>query len=308
MSEAVITIARAQAAKASSVDEARTDDAQAMTAEMKDRQTEASQRTDSGADEEADTAPRASKMEAVGLSAFYGKHEAVKKIDMPMVDKRVTAIIGPSGCGKSTFLRCFNRMHEVIPGTRVTGKVLLDGEDIYGPHIDPVRVRRHVGMVFQKPNPFPTMSIHDNVLAGLKLNRVKMKDAAERAESALRQAALWDEVKDSLHRAGTSLSGGQQQRLCIARTLALEPEVILMDEPCSALDPIATARVEELIHELSDRYTIVIVTHNMQQAARVSHYTAFFYMGDLVEYNDTDTLFTAPADRRTEDYITGRFG
>ncbi len=306
MSEAVITIARAQAAKASPVDEARKTRAVEADDEMKHDPSTVEADDEPGDDVEA--APRESKMEAVGLSAFYGKHEAVKKIDMPIIDKRVTAIIGPSGCGKSTFLRCFNRMHEVIPGTRVQGQVLLDGENIYGSDIDPVRVRRHVGMVFQKPNPFPTMSIHDNVLAGLKLNRVRMKDATERAESALRQAALWDEVKDSLHRAGTSLSGGQQQRLCIARTLALEPEVILMDEPCSALDPIATARVEELIHELSDRYTIVIVTHNMQQAARVSHYTAFFYMGDLVEYNDTDTLFTAPADRRTEDYITGRFG
>jgi len=306
MSEAVITIARAQAAKASSVDEARKTGATPAADPMKDDATAVEADDEPGDATEA--APRASKMEAVGLSAFYGKHEAVKKIDMPIVDKQVTAIIGPSGCGKSTYLRCFNRMHEVIPGTRVNGKVLLDGDDIYGADIDPVLVRRHVGMVFQKPNPFPTMSIRDNVLAGLKLNRVKMKDAAERAESALRQAALWDEVKDSLHRAGTSLSGGQQQRLCIARTLALEPEVILMDEPCSALDPVATARVEELIHELSDRYTIVIVTHNMQQAARVSHYTAFFYMGDLVEYNDTDTLFTAPAHRRTEDYITGRFG
>jgi phosphate transport system ATP-binding protein len=263
------------------------------------------------ADREPSSEPevaRSNKMEAIGLRAFYGKNEAVKGIDMPIVDRKVTAVIGPSGCGKSTFLRCFNRMHEVIPGARVEGKVCLEGEDIYGPSIDPVRVRRWVGMVFQKPNPFPTMTIRDNVLAGLKLNRIKIDNPAEKVEAVLRQAALWDEVKDILDRAGTSLSGGQQQRLCIARTLALEPEVILMDEPCSALDPVATARIEELIHELSDQYTIVIVTHNMQQAARVSAYTAFFYMGDLVEYNDTDTLFTAPGDRRTEDYITGRFG
>ena len=247
-------------------------------------------------------------MNAVNLRAFYGDSEAIKGIDMPFRDKQVTAIIGPSGCGKSTFLRCFNRMHEVVPHASVQGKVLLDGEDIYADNIDPVRVRRHVGMVFQKPNPFPTMSIRENVLAGLKLNRLKTNNASERCEKALRQAALWDEVKDVLDRAGTSLSGGQQQRLCIARCLAMEPDVILMDEPCSALDPIATARVEELIHELSSDYTIAIVTHNMQQAARVSHYTAFFYLGELVEYNETDTLFTHPAEPRTEEYITGRFG
>jgi len=190
----------------------------------------------------------------------------------------------------------------------VRGNVLLDGNDIYAADVDPVRVRRYVGMVFQKPNPFPTMSIQDNVLAGLRLNRIRINDVSERVEKVLRQAALWDEVKDILDRAGTSLSGGQQQRLCIARTLAMEPEVILMDEPCSALDPIATARIEELIHELGNDYTIAIVTHNMQQAARVSHYTAFFYMGELIEYNETDTLFTQPTQTRTEEYITGRFG
>ena len=248
------------------------------------------------------------KMTAAGLRAYYGKSEALKGIDLPVRDRRVTAIIGPSGCGKSTFVRCLNRMHEVVPGTRVEGRVLLEGEDIYAPGVDPVRVRRHVGMVFQKPNPFPTMSIADNVLAGLRLNRLAVPDAGERVEKALRQAALWDEVKDILGRGGASLSGGQQQRLCIARTLAMSPEVILMDEPCSALDPIATARIEDLIHELGASYTIAIVTHNMQQAARVSHYTAFFYMGELVEYNDTDTLFTQPSESRTEDYITGRFG
>jgi phosphate transport system ATP-binding protein len=247
-------------------------------------------------------------MTAVGLYALYGSSEAIKGIDLPIRDKRVTAIIGPSGCGKSTFVRCLNRMHEVIPGASVRGKVLLDGNDIYAADVDPVRVRRYVGMVFQKPNPFPTMSIQDNVLAGLRLNRIRINDVSERVEKVLRQAALWDEVKDILDRAGTSLSGGQQQRLCIARTLAMEPEVILMDEPCSALDPIATARIEELIHELGNDYTIAIVTHNMQQAARVSHYTAFFYMGELIEYNETDTLFTQPTQTRTEEYITGRFG
>jgi phosphate transport system ATP-binding protein len=248
------------------------------------------------------------KMRAINLHAWYGKAEAIKGIEMPIVDKQVTAIIGPSGCGKSTFIRCLNRMHEVIPGARVEGKVLLEGQDIYGREVDPVRVRRHVGMVFQKPNPFPTMTIRENVLAGLELNRIRIKNSDELVESALRRAALWDEVKDSLDRAGTGLSGGQQQRLCIARCLALEPDVILMDEPCSALDPIATTRIEELIHELVGQYTIVIVTHNMQQAARVSHYTAFFYLGELIEYRDTNTLFTQPSDSRTEDYITGRFG
>jgi len=262
--------------------------------------------TDGGPDADAAEAP--AKMTTVGLRAYYGKSEAIKGIDLPVRDKRVTAIIGPSGCGKSTFIRCLNRMHEVVPGAHVEGKVLLEGEDIYAAGVDPVRVRRYVGMVFQKPNPFPTMSIAGNVLAGLRLNRIKLDNPSERIEKALRQAALWDEVKDILDRAGTSLSGGQQQRLCIARTLAMEPEVILMDEPCSALDPIATARIEDLIHELGASYTIAIVTHNMQQAARVSHYTAFLYMGELVEYNETDTLFTQPSETRTEEYITGRFG
>jgi phosphate transport system ATP-binding protein len=250
----------------------------------------------------------APKMIAQDLMAFFGKSKALKGITLPVAAERVTAIIGPSGCGKSTFVRCLNRLHEVVPGASVAGKVLLDGVDIYAPGVDPVRVRRRVGMVFQKPNPFPTMSIRDNVLAGLRLNGLRPGDADALVEKALRQVALWDEVKDVLGRSGVSLSGGQQQRLCIARAVALEPEVILMDEPCSALDPIATAKVEELIHELGERYTIVIVTHNMQQAARVSHYTAFFYIGELVEYADTDSLFTKPADPRTEDYITGRFG
>ena len=248
------------------------------------------------------------KMRAEALRAWFGGSLALKGITIPIVARKVTAIIGPSGCGKSTFVRCLNRMHEVVPGARVEGKVLLDGKDIYGRGINPVRVRRHVGMVFQKPNPFPTMTIRENVLAGLRLNGMKVSDPNAVVEKALVQAALFDEVKDTLDRSGTSLSGGQQQRLCIARALALEPEVLLMDEPCSALDPIATARVEELIHELQERYTIVIVTHNMQQAARVSDFTAFFYMGEIIEYAPTDTLFTSPSDSRTEDYITGRFG
>lgn len=247
-----------------------------------------------------------SKMRATDLRAFFGATEALKGITMPIAANRVTAVIGPSGCGKSTFIRCLNRMHEVIVGARAEGTVLLDDKSIYA--IDPVRLRRRVGMVFQKPNPFPTMSIRDNVLAGLKLNGQKVLDADRLVEESLKQAALWDEVKDRLDRSGTSLSGGQQQRLCIARSLALEPEVLLMDEPCSALDPIATAKIEELIHDLRERYTIVIVTHSMQQAARVSDYTAFFYMGELIEHDKTDVVFTRPSNSRTEDYITGRFG
>jgi phosphate transport system ATP-binding protein len=248
------------------------------------------------------------KMRAEQLRAWFGRSLALKGINLAIADKKVTAIIGPSGCGKSTFIRCLNRMHEVIPGARVEGKVLLDDKPIYGPTVDPVRVRRRVGMVFQKPNPFPTMSIRENVLAGARLNGLRISDSEALAERALKQAALWEEVKDKLGSSGMSLSGGQQQRLCIARALALEPEVLLMDEPCSALDPIATARVEELIHELGERLTIAIVTHNMQQAARVSDFTAFFLMGELVEYAETDALFTKPQDSRTEDYITGRFG
>ncbi len=253
-------------------------------------------------------APDRPKMRAEALRAHFGKTEVLKGITLPVESTTVTAIIGPSGCGKSTFIRCLNRMHEVVSGARVAGKVLLDLQDIYAPDVDPVRVRRRVGMVFQKPNPFPTMTIRENVLAGLKLNGLRPKDTEELVERALRQVALWDEVKDVLSRSGTSLSGGQQQRLCIARSLALEPEVLLMDEPCSALDPIATARVEELIHELRERYTIVIVTHNMQQAARVADFTAFFYLGELVEYDRTDVIFTRPSEKKTEDYITGRFG
>ncbi|MGH7783200.1 MAG: phosphate ABC transporter ATP-binding protein PstB, partial [Candidatus Binatia bacterium] len=234
---------------------------------------------------------------------------AVKNVSMAIKTRKVTAIIGPSGCGKSTFLRCLNRMHEVTPGTRVDGQVLLDEMDLYGRGVDPVDVRRRVGMVFQKPNPFPSMSIRDNVIAGFKLTGVRDRRLLdETVEKNLKGAALWEEVKDNLHKSGASLSGGQQQRLCIARALAVEPEVLLMDEPCSALDPIATAKIEELIHELKERVTIVIVTHNMQQAARVSDYTAFFYLGELIEFGETAGLFTAPEKRQTEDYITGRFG
>ncbi len=244
-----------------------------------------------------------------GLSIYYGTTRVVHNVSLSINTRKVTAIIGPSGCGKSTFIRCLNRMHEVTPGGRAEGRVLLDGEDLYGPNVDPVQVRRRIGMVFQKPNPFPTMSIRDNVLAGFKLNGHKnQKDLDERAEKSLRMAALWDEVKDKLYRPGTDLSGGQQQRLCIARALAVDPEVLLMDEPCSALDPIATTKIEELIHELKETVTIAIVTHNMQQAARVSDYTAFFYLGELIEFGETGKLFTNPEKRQTEDYITGRFG
>ena len=244
-----------------------------------------------------------------GLKAWFGSHEVLHGVDVDIPAKGVTAVIGPSGCGKSTFIRCLNRMHELVPSARAEGKVELDGEDVYASDVDPVLLRRRVGMVFQKPNPFPTMSIRENVLAGRLLTHTHKRDSADRVvESALRQAALWDEVKDRLHLSGGGLSGGQQQRLCIARTLAVEPDVLLMDEPCSALDPIATARIEDLIHELKDRYTIIIVTHNMQQAARVSDQTAFFLQGDLVEVTPTNTIFTKPKDTRTEDYITGKFG
>jgi phosphate transport system ATP-binding protein len=248
------------------------------------------------------------KMRTVDLRAYFGQAEVLKGISLQIAEKQVTAVIGPSGCGKSTFVRCLNRMHEVVPGARATGTVLLDEQDIYQGDVDAVRVRRRVGMVFQKPNPFPTMSIRDNVLAGLRLNGERPDDPDAVVENMLQRVALWDEVKDILGRAGTGLSGGQQQRLCIARSLALEPEVLLMDEPCSALDPIATARVEELIHELRKSYTIVIVTHNMQQAARVANFTAFFYLGKLIEHDRTDVIFTRPKEQRTEDYITGRFG
>jgi len=249
------------------------------------------------------------RMRVEGLSVYYGKLHAVKQVNLSIATNKVTALIGPSGCGKSTFLRCLNRMHELTPGARVEGRVLLDEQDLYGAGVDPVDVRRRVGMVFQKPNPFPNMSVHDNVVAGFKLNGTRdRKVLDEVAEKSLRGAALWDEVKDDLQKSGASLSGGQQQRLCIARALAVNPEVLLMDEPCSALDPIATTKIEELIHELKEQVTIVIVTHNMQQAARVSDFTAFFYLGELIEFGETGKLFTLPEKRQTEDYITGRFG
>jgi phosphate transport system ATP-binding protein len=244
-----------------------------------------------------------------GLNAWFSTTQVLRDISMRVPANGVTAVIGPSGCGKSTFVRCINRMHEVVPGARVEGQILLNGESLYGAGVDPVAIRRRIGMVFQKPNPFPTMSIFDNVGAGLRLGGVRdragLNDAVERA---LRNAALWDEVKDDLDKSGMSLSGGQQQRLCIARALAVEPEVLLMDEPCSALDPFATAKIEELMLDLKKELTIVIVTHNMQQAARVSEWTGFFLMGELVEFGVTKELFTTPRDRRTEDYITGRFG
>ena len=242
-------------------------------------------------------------------SVWYGDKRAIDDVTLDIASNAVTAIIGPSGCGKSTFLRCLNRMHELVPKTRVEGMVLLQGEDLYSSNVDPAIVRRRVGMVFQKSNPFPTMSIGENVVIGLRLNGVRnQKFLNERLEKSLRMAALWDEVKDDLHKPGTSLSGGQQQRLCIARALAVEPEVLLMDEPCSALDPIATAKIEELIYELKAQYTIVTVTHNMQQAGRISDYTAFFYLGRLIEFGPTTKIFTNPSERQTEDYITGRFG
>lgn len=251
----------------------------------------------------------APKFRARGLSAWFGQHQVLEDITLDIPRNQVTAVIGPSGCGKSTFIRCLNRMHELVLGARVAGAVELDGADIFAESVDPVLLRRRVGMVFQKPNPFPMMSVRDNVLAGLRLSgRGPRGKADEVVERSLRQAALWDEVSDRLDRPGASLSGGQQQRLCIARALAVEPEAILMDEPCSALDPIATARIEDLIHTLRDDYTVVVVTHNMQQATRVSDRTAFFLQGALIEYADTDELFTAPHQQETEDYITGKFG
>ena len=258
--------------------------------------------------EEIQPAERPAKILATDVNAWFGKTHVLKDVSLEVAHQQVTALIGPSGCGKSTFIRCLNRLHEVVPGARIQGRILLDGEDIYQRGLDPVLLRRRVGMVFQRPNPFPTLSIRDNVLAGWKLAGLRPKDPDGLVERSLRKAALWDEVKDSLNRSGSSLSGGQQQRLCIARALALEPEVLLMDEPCSALDPIATAKVEELIHELREQYTIVIVTHSMQQAARVSDFTAFLYLGELVEFGTTEAIFTRPANTRTEDYITGRFG
>ncbi len=258
----------------------------------------------------------AKSIDVSDLNIYYGDFLAVEGVSMTIPAKSVTALIGPSGCGKSTFLRSLNRMHEVIPGARVEGKVVIDGQDIYAPEVDPVQVRRQIGMVFQRPNPFPTMSIYENVIAGSRLNAKKMKksEADDTVERSLRQANLWEEVKQRLNRPGGSLSGGQQQRLCIARAIAVEPQVLLMDEPASALDPISTSAIEDLIHELKTEYTIVIVTHNMQQAARVSEDTAFFNLagagkpGRLVEMNSTRKIFSVPDDPSTEAYISGRFG
>jgi phosphate transport system ATP-binding protein len=256
------------------------------------------------------------RIEVNDLNVYYGKFKAVEDVSLTIEPRTVTALIGPSGCGKSTFLRTLNRMHEVIPGARVEGEVLIDGNNLYGPGVDPVLVRRQVGMVFQRPNPFPTMSIRDNVLAGVKLNNRRMSkaDADELVETSLQGANLWNEVKDRLALPGSGLSGGQQQRLCIARAIAVSPEVILMDEPCSALDPISTLAIEDLIEELKQEYTIVIVTHNMQQASRVSDRTAFFNIagsgkpGKLIEYDDTATMFSNPSVQATEDYVSGKFG
>ena len=256
------------------------------------------------------------RIQVSDLNVYYGKFRAVEDVSLTIEPRSVTAFIGPSGCGKSTFLRTLNRMHEVIPGAYVEGKVLIDGDDLYGPGVDPVLVRRKVGMVFQRPNPFPTMSIRDNVLAGMKLNNKRMsrKEGDDVVETALRGANLWEEVKDRLDRPGAGLSGGQQQRLCIARAIAVAPDVILMDEPCSALDPISTLAIEDLIEELKAKYTIVIVTHNMQQASRVSDRTAFFNIagtgkpGKLIEYDDTAMMFSNPSQKATEDYVSGKFG
>jgi phosphate transport system ATP-binding protein len=249
------------------------------------------------------------RLQTEDVGVFYGAKDAVRNVSVAFRSNTVNALIGPSGCGKTTFLRAINRMHELTPNTRVTGKILLDGQDVYASDVDPVDVRRRIGMVFQKPNPFPTMSIYDNVVAGLRLagekNRVKLDETVERS---LRGAALWDEVKDRLKAVGSSLSGGQQQRLCIARALAVEPEILLMDEPTSALDPQSTQRIEDLMESLKQQTTIIIVTHNMQQASRVSDTTSFFLVGDLVEHGATEAVFQTPKDERTEAYITGRFG
>ncbi len=284
------------------------------------RTTQSDQVTDSETQTDQDGAPhvaalgepaRAGKGHSVvvtGLNAYYGNNQAIKAVDLTFPANEVTAIIGPSGCGKSTLVRCINRMHEEIPGARAEGKVMLEEEDVYDPRVDVTAVRRAIGMVFQKPNPFPTMSIFDNVASGLKLAGTRGENMRERVHRALRAVGLWGEVKNRLNSPGVGLSGGQQQRLCIARTIAIEPEVILMDEPCSALDPIATLRVEELIAELKSRYTIVIVTHNMQQAARVADSTVFMLDGEVVEHAPTNDVFTNPSDERTERYVTGKFG
>lgn len=253
--------------------------------------------------------PATIRMETKDLTVKYGAVTGVRNISLPVYNQKATALIGPSGCGKSTFLRALNRMHDLTRNAVISGEVLLDGKNIYHPKVNPVVIRRKIGMVFQKPTPFPTMSIFDNVVAGLRLVGIRDKNLLnEVCERALRQAALWDEVKDRLSSAGGSISGGQQQRLSIARALAIDPEVILMDEPTSSLDPLSSSKIEELIHELKEKYAIVIVTHNMQQAARVSDYTAFFYLGELVEFGPTDQLFTNPVHQRTEEYLTGKFG
>jgi phosphate transport system ATP-binding protein len=252
-------------------------------------------------------APAVPKIEVARLNAWFGKTHALRDVSLTVPSNTVLAIIGPSGCGKSTFVRCLNRMHELVPGARQTGQVRVDGNDLHARNVDPVDLRRRVGMVFQRPNPFPTMSIFGNVVAGLTLNGVR-GDHQAKVEECLVKAGLWEEVKDRLHTNALGLSGGQQQRLCIARALAVGPEVLLMDEPASALDPIATARIEELIRELKEALTVVIVTHNMQQAARVSDHTAFFYMGELIEHGETEQIFTNPKESRTEDYVTGKFG
>jgi phosphate transport system ATP-binding protein len=257
----------------------------------------------------ASSAPLQVRMETKTLTVHYGKSTGVRNVSLPIYNKKVTAMIGPSGCGKTTFLRALNRMHDLTRGAKVTGEALLDGENIYAPGVDPVTIRRKIGMVFQKPTPFPTMSIYDNVIAGLKLVGIRNRSVLDEVvERSLKQAALWDEVKDRLRSPGGSLSGGQQQRLSIARALAVEPEVLLMDEPTASLDPQSTQRIEELVLELKNTVSIAIVTHNMQQAARVSDYTAFFYMGDLIEFGETDKIFVKPEKKRTEEYITGRFG
>ena len=248
------------------------------------------------------------RMATERVSAWYGATQVLHEVSLPLHDRCVTAIIGPSGCGKSTLLRCLNRMHEVTPGARVTGRVLLEGVDVYGREVNPARLRRYVGMVFQKPNPFPTMSIRDNVLAGPRMAGLDVPDEDELVVRCLERAALFDEVRDRLDSPGATLSGGQQQRLCVARALAMDPHVLLMDEPCSSLDPAATAKIEELVFELRAELTIVIVTHNMQQAARVSDYTAFLHRGRLVEHDRTNEIFTKPREPDTEDYISGRFG
>jgi phosphate transport system ATP-binding protein len=248
-------------------------------------------------------------MQVSGLGAGFGKKTVLEDVSISFKENTVTAIIGPSGCGKSTFIRCLNRMHEVDPAAWTNGHIMLDGEDVLGPSVDPVIVRRRIGMVFQKPNPFPTMSIYDNVAAGLRLNGVKDKRTiATKVEENLKKSFLWDEIGDRIHESGASISGGQQQRLCIARTLAVEPEVVLMDEPCSALDPIATAKIEELITKLKETYTVIVVTHNMQQAARISDFTGFLYLGRLIEVGPTPEIFRNPHNELTERYISGKFG